>query len=83
MIAIQTAYDMEYQGQGWMNPDSNAVYAKVRTSANGHPLCAVCSMDVDAASAPTSVYKGKTYYFCSKDHKEQFDAGPEKFIGGI
>lgn len=79
-VAQQTAYDMEYQGQGWMNPESNSVYSKVRTSANNHPLCAVCSMAVDVASAPTSAYKGKTYYFCSPDHKAQFDAAPAKFI---
>jgi transcriptional regulator GlxA family with amidase domain len=28
-IATQAAYNMEYQGQGWMSPDSNAVYADV------------------------------------------------------
>jgi YHS domain-containing protein len=78
-IATQTAYDMEYQGQGWLQPDSNAAYLKVATSANNHPLCAVCSMDIDPATAP-SVYKGKTYYFCSPDHKAQFDATPEPFV---
>src|SRR5438067_4134406 len=25
-VARKTAYDMEYQGQGWMNPDSNQTY---------------------------------------------------------
>jgi transcriptional regulator GlxA family with amidase domain/YHS domain-containing protein len=76
-IATQTAYDMEYQGQGWLRPDSNAAYLKVATSANNHPLCAVCSMDT--AIAPSS-YKGKSYYFCSPDHKAQFDATPEPFV---
>ena len=79
-VAKQTAFDMEYQGQGWMDRESNAIYAKVRTSSNDHPLCAVCSMAVDVASAPTSAYKGTTYYFCSADHKAQFDAAPAKFI---
>ena len=79
-VAKKTAYDMEYQGQGWMNPDSNTVYAKVRTSTDEHPVCSVCDMDVDRATAPKSVYKGKTYYFCSPDHKEQFEAAPEKFV---
>jgi putative intracellular protease/amidase/YHS domain-containing protein len=78
-IAAQTAYDMEYQGQGWLQPDSNAAYLKVATSAYNHPLCAVCSMDIDPAIAP-SVYKGQTYYFCSRDHKAQFDATPEPFV---
>lgn len=79
-FAKQTAFDMEYQGQGWMNRESNAVYAKARTSSNNHPLCAVCSMAVDVASSPSTVYKGATYYFCSPDHKSQFDAAPTKFI---
>jgi putative intracellular protease/amidase/YHS domain-containing protein len=79
-VATQTAYDMEYQGQGWMDPNSNSVYASIRTSANGHPLCAVCSMTVDAATALTSTYKDTRYYFCSTDHKGQFDAAPEKFV---
>jgi putative intracellular protease/amidase/YHS domain-containing protein len=79
-VATQTAYDVEYQSQGWLNPDSNAEYLKVRTtSANNHPLCAVCSMDTDPAIAP-SVYKGKTYYFCLRAHKAQFDANPEPFV---
>lgn len=79
-VATQTAYDMEYQGQGWMDPNSNSVYAKIRTSSNGHPLCAVCSMSVDATAAPKSDYKGTTYYFCSQDHKGLFDATPEQFV---
>jgi len=79
-VAEQTAYDMEYQGQGWMNADSNSVYSKVRTSANNRPVCTVCSMDIDLATAPKSVYKDKTYYFCSPTHKEQFDATPEKYL---
>jgi putative intracellular protease/amidase len=78
-VATNTAYVMEYQGQGWMNPDSNNVYAKVRTSSDGHPICSVCDMDVDTSTAPKSVYKGKTYYFCSLGHKALFDATPEKF----
>src|SRR5262249_47999014 len=31
-VAQQTAYNMEYQGQGWMNPDSNQVYATTHVS---------------------------------------------------
>jgi len=54
-VATQAAYNMEYQGQGWMNPDSNAVYATQRTSVNHHPVCTVCSMDIDRATAPNSV----------------------------
>jgi putative intracellular protease/amidase/YHS domain-containing protein len=78
-IARKTAYDMEYQGQGWMNPDSNQVYANPPVSTAEHPLCPVCGMGVDPATAPKSVFKGKTYYFCSQGDKDQFDATPDKF----
>jgi putative intracellular protease/amidase len=78
-IAQKTAYNMEYQGQGWMNPDSNQIYASAPVSTAEHPLCPVCGMDVDPATAPKSVFKEKTYYFCSQNDKETFDAAPDKF----
>ena len=79
-IAHATAYNMEYQGQGWMNPDSNQIYASAPASTAEHPLCLVCGMDVDPATAPKSVFKEKTYYFCSQNDKETFDAAPDKFV---
>ena len=79
-VAQKTAYDMEYQGQGWMNPDSNQVYAATPVSTAEHPLCVVCGMDVDPATAPKSVFKGATYYFCSDGDKKTFDAAPDKFV---
>src|SRR6266404_9629783 len=78
-VAQKTAYNMEYQGEGWMNADSNQIYAKMPVSTAEHPLCPVCGMDVDVATAPKSVYKGTTYYFCSDDDKKTFDAAPDKF----
>jgi len=82
-LAKQTAYDLEYQAEGWMNSDSNAVYAKLRTSMDGRPLCVVCSMAIDPTNAAKSVYQGKTYYFCSSDHKSIFDASPAEFASAI
>jgi YHS domain-containing protein len=78
--ARQTAFDMEYQGQGWMNQNSNQVYAQAFTEDEAHHSCPVCRMAVDPATAPKSAYKGKTYYFCSGAHKQQFDAAPAKFV---
>jgi putative intracellular protease/amidase/YHS domain-containing protein len=75
--AEQTADMMEYQGQGWLNSNSNQAYAKARVSTEAHPVCPVCAMDADPALK--SVYKGKNYYFCSPDHKEMFDKAPAKF----
>ncbi|HKC16439.1 MAG TPA: DJ-1/PfpI family protein [Steroidobacteraceae bacterium] len=80
-IARKTAYAMEYQGQGWMNVDSNAVYVAPPTAADATLTCPVCWMDVDTATAPQSVYAGKTYWFCTPGHKRIFDAAPAKFIG--
>jgi transcriptional regulator GlxA family with amidase domain len=78
-VAASSAYYMEYQGQGWMDPNSNQVYAQSRASTDEHPLCPVCQMDVDKATAPHSTYQGKTYYFCMESHKGMFDSSPEKF----
>src|SRR6266700_2799227 len=72
-VAQKTAYDMEYQGQGWMNADSNQIYAAAPVSTAEHPLCPACGMGVDVATAPKSVFKGKTYYFCSDGDKKTFD----------
>lgn len=79
-VATDTAYEMEYQGQGWMDPNSNAAYLRAAVSTDDHPRCPVCSMEVNPTSAPKLVYKGKTYYFCSDGHKAQFDAAPDKWL---
>src|SRR5215471_15131440 len=63
--ATETAFQMEYLGEGWMKPQVNAVYAVRKVSTDAEPLCPVCEMEVDKASAPTSQYQKKTYYFCS------------------
>jgi transcriptional regulator GlxA family with amidase domain/YHS domain-containing protein len=78
-VAEKTAYQMEYQGQGWKNPDSNNAYATAPVSTAEHPLCMICGMDVDPKIAPKSVFNGTTYYFCSDDDKKTFDAAPDKF----
>jgi putative intracellular protease/amidase/YHS domain-containing protein len=79
-VARKAAYNMEYQGEGWMNPDSNQTYASLPVSTSEHPLCVVCGMDVDPKVAPKSVFKGATYYFCSEDDKKTFEAAPDKFV---
>jgi len=79
-VARQTAFDMEYQGEGWKNADSNSVYAQAYAQSEEHPVCPVCGMAVDPATAPKSVYKDKTYYFMSDQHKQQFDASPETYV---
>jgi putative intracellular protease/amidase/YHS domain-containing protein len=79
-VAAATAYQLEYQGTGWTDPASNAVYLKAAVSTDEHPLCPVCGMEVNPRTAPKSVYKQKTFYFCSEEHKAEFDASPEKWL---
>ena len=45
--ARETANMLEYQGEGWLHPDSNAEFAKPVLQSAKHPLCAVCGMDPD------------------------------------
>lgn len=79
--AAQNTVDaLEYQGQGWLDPQSNRAYAKRPRSTGAHPLCAVCDMAVAKATAPSSRWRGRTFYFCMVEHKTVFDANPAAFI---
>ncbi len=43
----------------------------------------VCGMMIEESSAAeTSRYQGQTYYFCSPECLEQFEANPAKYVGG-
>jgi putative intracellular protease/amidase/YHS domain-containing protein len=77
--AMETALNMEYQGQGWLDATgaSNAIYAE---QEHGGLACEICGMPVDEKDALHSEYKSHTYYFCSKGHKATFDAAPEKAL---
>ena len=41
----------------------------------------VCRMGVQTRDSKSSVYHGKVYYFCSVEHRNAFEANPEKFVG--
>ncbi len=41
------------------------------------PVCGMMIEDGDAVA--TSEYEGKTYHFCSKDCKIEFDENPESY----
>jgi len=79
-VAKKTAFTMEYQGEGWMHPDSNTAYAQSFMQSVEHPVCPVCGMD--PSMSLKSEYQGKTYYFCTAPHKQNFDAAPERYITG-
>ena len=78
--AEKTAYNMEYQGEGWKNSNSNSIYAVAPVSTAEHPVCPICGMDVDLKTSPKSVFKGVTYYFCSDDDKKTFETDPARFV---
>jgi len=40
----------------------------------------VCGMELHEPDAGSSVYEGKTYYFCSPDCKEEFDEDPKLYV---
>jgi putative intracellular protease/amidase/YHS domain-containing protein len=75
----RTAFQLEYQGRGWMDANSNSIFA-VKPAGD---ICVVCWMQVNRASAASEVYKGQTYYFCMDEHKVVFDAKPDKFIEAL
>jgi len=78
--AIHTAYYMEYQGRGWLDPSgaANSEYGENKPPA-GDNLDPVCGMPVAADSKFVSKRDGKEYRFCQKSCQEQFDADPAAF----
>ena len=43
--------------------------------------CPGCGMEMNPKDVQAQgSYRGTTYYFCSEDCKENFDANPEKYI---
>ena len=44
----------------------------------------VCGMEIDPSTAAgRSDYQGATYYFCAVGCKQDFDADPQKYLGGV
>lgn len=70
-LTVQVADGMEYQGKGWLNPDSNEAYARMPGLTGAHPLCPVCLGD--AQRTIRTSHKGKTLYFCSQGCKGMFE----------
>ena len=46
-------------------------------------ICPVMGHEIeDISTAPSSEYKGTTYYFCCENCKESFDENPAEYAGG-
>lgn len=65
---------LEYQGQGWKDPNSNAAFASHPISTDDKPVCPVCEMALARGDAITETYQGRTFYFCSEECKKLFDS---------
>ncbi|MBK8178813.1 MAG: YHS domain-containing protein [Planctomycetes bacterium] len=78
--ALRTALDLEYQGTGWTDPDSNTAYLERPISTAEHPLCPVCEMEVLPTAPLRREHEGRTYLFCAEGCKTMFERMPEKFV---
>jgi len=57
-------------------------HGKSEEPAGGATKDPVCGMTVDPQkSTNASVYRGKTYHFCSASCRDKFEQAPEKYIG--
>ena len=69
-------------------PTAAAEAMTASQAAKPHAECLVCKYDADLAcvdvtvsdSTPSTVYDGKTYYFCSKSCCKKFEKDPAKYI---
>jgi putative intracellular protease/amidase/YHS domain-containing protein len=71
-LTAQVVDGMEYQGKGWLDPNSNEIYAKLPAFTEEKPICPGCLMELSDRSIKSN-HKGKNYYFCSTSDKELFD----------
>ena len=40
----------------------------------------VCGMEVSSGQGYTKAYEGREYRFCSREHLDEFEAHPERYI---
>jgi YHS domain-containing protein len=58
-------------------PTQDQKQAKEETTPQKDP---VCGMTLDPKTADAKyAYKGKTYYFCSKEDQQEFTKNPDKY----
>jgi Cu(I)/Ag(I) efflux system membrane fusion protein len=69
--------------EGMFLIDSESRVARGLAGGTEPAIDPVCGMEAEAASSPTSSHRGSTYHFCSRHCKEEFDAHPGKYAGGL
>lgn len=51
----------------------------VKSSADSPPIDPVSGESVSRDTAPASAYRGRIYYFSSRENRDKFEAAPDKF----
>lgn len=65
---------------GGMMKDTHASMIQTEKQTTAKVVDPVCGMEVDPKTSESAIYKGKTYYLCSKEEKEKFQKNPEQYI---
>jgi YHS domain-containing protein len=67
-----------HQGQGGSVPPAGAPrWTPPRTEIDP-----VCGMTANTDGAKSSIHDGTAYYFCSAEHRLDFEADPGRYTGG-
>jgi YHS domain-containing protein len=75
-----------HKEQGEMKASNKEDTVTMKVENFGNTVCPVTGEKINEKykstykADATSVYNGKTYYFCSKDCKTKFDKEPKKYI---
>jgi YHS domain-containing protein len=79
MAEMKTEMSTCMEMMGKMHGEKMGAGTPSGATAAAKALDPVCGMEVDKANAPTTTYKGQTYYFCSEDDKAEFLENPEQY----
>jgi YHS domain-containing protein len=67
-----------------LNAEVHLMSSARRNNVNGTVTDPICKMEVDLATTRySSLYKGRTYYFCAPGCKAIFDQNPAKYVRRI
>ena|SRR5579863_1046281 len=66
----------DHEGHGAVGDGSTVRWVPPETDVDP-----VCRMSVRTDGAKSAVYRGTVYYFCSAEHRDAFEAEPERYVG--
>jgi putative intracellular protease/amidase len=77
--AETAATNLEYQGEGWRDPDANSAFASRPIPGAGEALCPICEMCVPQGEAIRVVHGDQVRYFCCDECRRMYEASPARF----